>query len=146
MNTESDMRERDVHVGRRHHAQVRRRRAAPAVVGSQSTGIRSMRFIKKTQMKIVSDSGAMSLFWPLEGVAHGGVDEADDELDRRLQLARAARREAFRDAAEQEAEHERRAESRRPCESTLSAQKLPWHSGSTDPRRRRARQTCRFVR
>ena len=38
--------------------------AAPAALGSQSTGIRSMRFMRKTQTKIVRDRGAISLLWP----------------------------------------------------------------------------------
>ena len=37
---------------------------APPRHGSQSTGIRSIRFMRKTHMKIVSASGAISLLWP----------------------------------------------------------------------------------
>ena len=71
--------------------------------GSQSTGIRSIRFMRKTHTKMVSDSGAMSLLWPWNASRTKVSTKPHDELDRGLELAGPARRHVLRDLAEQTA-------------------------------------------
>ncbi len=56
--------ERDIDVRGRNDLQIRRYQRPEPTSGNQSTGIRSMRFMRKTQTKIVRASGAINRLLP----------------------------------------------------------------------------------
>ena len=77
-----------------------------AAQGSQSTGIRSIEFIRKIQTKSVSASGAMTRLlggWLKVSLTLRSTNPTDD-LDEGLELARHAGRRLLGDAAEEEDE------------------------------------------